>query len=687
MKYTHNYRTAMLLILCALTLFALRMGFSSQAATLQGRVIRVVSVDALQGQTVNVSVELDAQGDENAAVFTLSFDPAVLTNPTVTLGVDALTATPSNDFSLAATGVIGIGLQLPGGAVFSPGTKKLINIAFTIPPAAALGVYPVTFGNQIYAPRVADAANTTLPTNFIDGEVRVVPPNPVPRILSLNPSSAEAGGGGFNLSVTGAGFTPGSVVRWGNSPRATRYISPTQLIAVILAADIASAGSVNVTVFNPAPGGGSSNPASFQITANGPKISGVTPDSANAGSPDVVITVNGSNFNSGSKVFFNGVELATTFVNDTQLTATIPASALATAGTGTITVVTPNPGGGASNGVPFTVNNVGPTLTNITPRVKNVGDPEFKLSLTGTNFVNGSIVRWGGGDRPTSFVSATALTADIPASDLATAAIVEVSVFNPAPGGGASNSIKFFVAGVATNVSAASFLGPELATESIVAAFGSNLATGTATADTIPLPTNLLNTTVTVIDSGGTERVASQFFTSPGQGNYLVPQGTADGDGVVTIMSGDNKPSVGLIRVSRVVPGVFTANSNGSGPAAAAILRVKPDGSQAFESMVQADPANEGKYITLPIDLGSGTDKVFLVLFGTGFRFRSALSAVTATIGGTDASIAYAGVAPDFIGLDQSNILIPLSLKGRGEVDVLLKVDGKTSNPVKLNLK
>lgn len=688
MKYMHNYRTYLKTALCALTLLALSLGFSSHAAKkMQGRVVRVVNVEALQGQTVNVPIELDAQGDENAVVFTINFDPAVLTAPTVTLGVDALTATQANDFSQAAIGVIGIGLQLPGGAVFSQGTKQIVNLSFTIPPATPFGVYPVTFGNQIYAPRVADAANVTLTTTFLNGEVRVVPPNPVPRIVTLNPTSAEAGGGGFNLLITGTNFTHTSIVRWNNSVRTTRYISPSQLIAVILSADIASIGTATVTVFNPAPGGGTSNPAQFQITANAPTISGLTPDSATVGSLDLLITVNGANFTAASKVRFNGVELATTFVSSTQLTATIPASLLATAGTGTVTVVTPNPGGGTSNGFPFNVKNLGPTLTNITPRFKNVGDPEFKLNLSGTNFVNGSIVRWGGSDRPTTFVSATSLTADIPATDLATAAVVEVTVFNPAPGGGSSNSVKFFVAGVATNVSAASFLGPELATESIVAAFGSNLATGTQAATSLPLPTSLLDTTVAVVDSAGAERLASQFFTSPGQGNYQLPAGTADGEAVVTVMSGDDKPSVGLIRVSRVVPGVFTANANGSGVAAATILRVKADGSQSFESIVQPDTANPGKWISLPIDLGSANEQVFLVLFGTGFRYRTGLSAVSATIGGTNASVSYAGVAPDFVGLDQSNILLPKSLAGRGEVDVLLSVDGKNSNTVKLNLK
>ena len=121
-----------------------------------------------------------------------------------------------------------------------------------------------------------------------------------------------------------------------------------------------------------------------------------------------------------------------------------------------------------------------------------------------------------------------------------------------------------------------------------------------------------------------------------------------------------------------------------------AILRVKADGSQAFEPMARFDPA-QNRFVSIPVDLGpdlgSSTDQVFLVLFGTGFRFRAALSAVSATIGGTDAQVLYADFAPNFVGLDQVNLRLPRSLAGRGEIDVALTVEGKVANAVKLNVK
>jgi hypothetical protein len=73
------------------------------------------------------------------------------------------------------------------------------------------------------------------------------------------------GGPAFTLTVYGAGFISSSVVRWNGADRTTTFVSGTQLTAAITAADIAAAGTANVTVFNPAPGGGTSNAMPFSI--------------------------------------------------------------------------------------------------------------------------------------------------------------------------------------------------------------------------------------------------------------------------------------------------------------------------------------------------------------------------------------------------------------------------------------
>jgi uncharacterized repeat protein (TIGR03803 family) len=93
----------------------------------------------------------------------------------------------------------------------------------------------------------------------------------------------------------------------------------------------------------------------FKLTVQtpAPTINSISPTSAIAGGAAFTLTVNGTNFVSGSTVNFNGKARTTTFVGATQLTAAIPASDIAIAGTFNMTVT--NPGGGTSNAVSFTV--------------------------------------------------------------------------------------------------------------------------------------------------------------------------------------------------------------------------------------------------------------------------------------------------------------------------------------------
>ncbi|MDX2041558.1 MAG: SBBP repeat-containing protein [Acidobacteriota bacterium] len=238
----------------------------------------------------------------------------------------------------------------------------------------------------------------------------------------------------------------------------------------------------------------------------------------------------------------------------------------------------------------------------------------------------------------------------------------------------------------AMNVSAASYSGSTLSPESIVAVFGSKLANATQIAGGSPLPTELAGSRVRVRDSLGVERMASLFFVSPTQINYLLPAGTAAGQAEIMITNDAGELSMERLQIAGVVPGVFTADASGRGVAAATVLRIRANGERSFESVVQYD-GSQNRLVPLPIDLGAETDQVFLLLFGTGFRNRSSLSNTVTTIGGVGASVSFAGAQGDFSGLDQINALLPRNLIGRGEVDVTLMVDGKTANTVRINIK
>jgi len=266
-----------------------------------------------------------------------------------------------------------------------------------------------------------------------------------PTTTGLSPDHKTVGDAQFTLTVNGTNFVTGSVVRWNGVDRATTFGSDTQLTATIPASDLMSAGTASVTVFNPAPGGGTSNAQTFTINNPAPTTTGLSPDHKTVGDAQFTLTVNGTNFVSTSTVRWNGVARPTSYVSGTQLTATIPASDLATAGTANVTVNNTTPGGGTSGAQTFTINNPAPTTTGIDPMSKNIGDPLFALTVYGTNFVNGSTVRWNGENKITTYVSATQLTATIMTTDLAAVGAATVTVFNGAPGGGESGPQTFTI--------------------------------------------------------------------------------------------------------------------------------------------------------------------------------------------------------------------------------------------------
>jgi uncharacterized protein (TIGR03437 family) len=236
------------------------------------------------------------------------------------------------------------------------------------------------------------------------------------------------------------------------------------------------------------------------------------------------------------------------------------------------------------------------------------------------------------------------------------------------------------------NVSAASFLRGAIAPESIVAAFGQSLATSVQPADSLPLPTSLVGTTVRVRDAAGVERLSRLFLVAPGQVNYEVPPSTATGAATITITSGNGSVSTDVVQIDNVAPGLFAANANGQGVAAAVVFRLRANGEQLYEPVAQLDQTT-GRFVTRPIDLGPDTDQVFLVGFGTGWRFRSSLAASAATIGGDGAELLFLGPVGGLVGLDQCNIRLSRNLIGRGEVAVKLIVDGKMSNTVLINIR
>ncbi len=274
--------------------------------------------------------------------------------------------------------------------------------------------------------------------------------NPVPVLTSLSPTSATAGASGATVSVVGSGFLASSVVKANGVARVTTFVDATHLIVDLTSGDLASAGTVAITVENPAPGGGTSNTLNFTVSGASnpaPTVSSISPTGAIAGGAQFTLTINGANFDSDAVVKWNGGNLATTFVGTTQLTAIVPGTLIQTAGTAAITVR--NLADGVETlPVTFTISaapNPAPTLASIAPSVVTVNAAQFTMTVTGTNFVNGSVVKWGAQNLTTTYVSPTQLTAIIPGSLLTAAGTVNVTVFTPAPGGGTTSAQTFSI--------------------------------------------------------------------------------------------------------------------------------------------------------------------------------------------------------------------------------------------------
>jgi endoglucanase len=199
--------------------------------------------------------------------------------------------------------------------------------------------------------------------------------------------------------------------------------------------------------------------------------------------------------------------------------------------------------------------------------------------------------------------------------------------------------------GAFTSVSAASYAGAIMAPDSLVAGFGANLASATEIE----------------IENAG---VTLPIYVSASQINYVVPAGLAPGHYRLLVKSAGSVIAQGNLELDVVAPALF--------PGSAQIVRVSPDGSQTIEDAGAS------------IDLGDAASRVFLVLYGTGFRHftRASLQA-----GGLSLPFAYAGAQGTFPGLDQVNAELPHALAGIGQVTITFSADGKPANPLTFNFR
>ena len=178
---------------------------------------------------------------------------------------------------------------------------------------------------------------------------------PAPVITQLLPNSKTAGSPGFRITVLGSQIPANASVYWNGSARTTSLFAPGILEATINDADLAVAGTVEVTVA--APGGPVSNILPFFVNSTTPAavIGHISPSEKLAGGPAFTLTVVGSGFVNKSVVMWNGTARATTFIDSSNLTAEITAEDIALPGNVPVTVMEAAPGGLTSAPVTFSV--------------------------------------------------------------------------------------------------------------------------------------------------------------------------------------------------------------------------------------------------------------------------------------------------------------------------------------------
>lgn len=624
------------------------------------RTVRVVAASGAPGATVTVPIELVAQGDESGVGFSLTFDPAVLSNPQVMAGNDAGAASLNSNTSQSGQGKVGVLLALSAGQAFTAGVKQIVKVTFTIAANANAMTTNLGFVDQPIAREVSNVAAAVLPVNFVGGAVQIT--------QGYEADVAPRPNGNNNGTVT--------LTDWVQVGRFVAGLDTANVGSEFQRADVAPKDSL-----------GDGRLSVSDLTQAGRYAAGL----------DAVVPAGGPMAPSGSLVETDlSLRQQTDASGQIARDIRIVAQSLERGQNGSVAIAFDAQGG--ENAISFSFAFEASQLKFLSASVgKDAGGAALVVNTTQeANGRIGVVLALPGGQafqagaRELVVLNFNAVSggnplmtnlefADQPvAREMADVAAAVLPV--KFTGG----SVK--ITRTAVSVSAASYLGANLASDAITAIFGSNLATAIHVADSLPLPTQLGGTMVKVKDSVGIERLAPLFFVAPNQINYLMPAGMPSGDAEITVISGDGTISNGKASIALVAPALFSANSSGQGVAAATVLRVKADGSQVYEAVSRFD-ASLNRAVSVPIDLGAESDQVYLILFGTGLRFRSSLSASALQVGGIPVEVLYAGPQGDFAGLDQINLRLPRNLAGRGEVQIKLSIDGKNANAVTINVK
>jgi hypothetical protein len=232
--------------------------------------------------TYNPPVAVITSGQQVTVTATSTAEPTKKASLQISVNPD-----PQIPFQTLANGAVGVAysqaITLNGGtspfqwSVYDGSILTGFQVAGAVPDGLILNPNtgmisgtPTAAGTWYFEVTVTDAANMVAVNGAMSIQVNptAAKENPVPFLNQpLIPTAVSPGNPGFTLHVSGTGFLPAATVNFNRTPLATTFVDAEHLTATVAAAAVATAGTAVVTVVNPAPGGGASNVAYFQIAA------------------------------------------------------------------------------------------------------------------------------------------------------------------------------------------------------------------------------------------------------------------------------------------------------------------------------------------------------------------------------------------------------------------------------------
>lgn len=224
--------------------------------------------------------------------------------------------------------------------------------------------------------------------------------------------------------------------------------------------------------------------------------------------------------------------------------------------------------------------------------------------------------------------------------------------------------------------------GPDVSRGGFSLAYGPVMAAYDAKPTGWQAPLSLGKISIEVTDSKGVARPAGILWASAGWGqtNFVIPEETAVGPAVMTIVRDDGSRTSSNITVGDTAPGFLTGHSC-RGPAMGSATEIFPDG-RASTSEVSVCGGIHCRTIPIPMKTGAATR---VRLESSGFRHAASMQDIEVTIDGVRVPVVAYGPATQ-PGRDWLTIEIPDSLRGLGETDLMSHLNGRPSNAVRINL-